>query len=49
MSAGAELLMDTTMDYDDTNRFRLGFAMPVRGRDARTKEFTAYFSLGLPF
>jgi hypothetical protein len=49
MSAGAELLMDATLDYDDTNRFRVGFAMPVRGRDARTKEFTAYFSLGLPF
>jgi hemolysin activation/secretion protein len=49
MSAGAELLMDATLDYDDTNRFRLGFAMPVRGRDNRTKEMTVYFSLGLPF
>lgn len=49
MSAGAELLMDATLNYDETNRFRLGFAMPVRGRDSRTKEFTAYFSLGLPF
>jgi outer membrane protein assembly factor BamA len=48
-SVGGELLMDTTLDYDETNRFRFGFAAPVRGRDARTKKTMLYFSIGIPF
>lgn len=49
VSAGGELLMDAAVNYDETHRFRLGFAVPVRERDARTKEAMVYFSLGLPF
>jgi hypothetical protein len=48
-SAGAELLLDAALNYDETNRFRLGFAAPVHGRGAEKREGTLYFSLGIPF
>ena len=50
-SAGGELILDTTLDYDSTTRFRLGVAAPVRGRllVPGTNQATVYFTLGLPF
>jgi hypothetical protein len=49
-SAGAELLFDATLDYDEPTRFRVGIARPVRGRAAAgARAVTAYLSLGLPF
>ena len=49
-SVGAELLLDAALDYDSPTRFRLGVAMPVRGREAvGAKPATIFFTLGLPF
>jgi hypothetical protein len=49
-SVGAELLLDTALDYDSPTRFRLGAAMPVRGRETvGAKRAMIYFTLGLPF
>jgi hypothetical protein len=50
-SAGGELVLDMTLDYDATTRFRLGVAAPIRGRELvpGTNRASVYFTLGLPF
>jgi hypothetical protein len=49
-SVGAELLLDAALDYDSPTRFRLGVALPVRGRETvGAKRATIFFTLGLPF
>ena len=49
-SAGAELQLDTALQYDTPYRFRLGVATPVAGRKYFGKNSAAlYFSVGIPF
>ena len=48
-SAGGELIFDAAVHYDVLYRFRLGFARPVRGAEASTRNGTFYFTLGNTF
>jgi len=49
-SAGAELQLDTALQYDTPYRFRLGVATPIAGRKYFGKSTAAaYFSVGIPF
>ena len=49
-SAGAEIDIDTALQYDFPARFRLGFAAPVTGRaEAGAKAVSLYFTVGSSF
>ena len=49
-SAGAELHLDTALQYDAPYRFRLGYAVPVIGsKYTRHSSGSVYFTVGLPF
>jgi len=49
-SAGAELHLDTALQYDAPYRFRLGYAVPTVGsKFAKRASGTVYVSAGLPF
>lgn len=49
-SAGAELQLDTALQYDTPYRFRFGVATPIAGRKYFGKNsVAAYFSVGIPF
>ena len=49
-SAGAELHLDTALQYDTPYRFRLGYAAPVVGsKYTRHPSGSVYFTVGLPF
>jgi hypothetical protein len=50
VSAGGELDLDTALQYDFPARFRLGFAVPVSGREAvGAKPVSTYFTIGSSF
>ena len=49
-SLGGEIDLDTAVQYDFPTRFRLGFAVPVSGRDATgAKPVSVYFTVGSAF
>jgi hypothetical protein len=49
-SAGAEVVFDTAVQYDIPARFRLGFAVPVAGREAvGADRASLYLTLGSAF
>ena len=49
-SVGAELILDTALQFDVPYRFRLGLAHPVRGSAyAGASSLTAYTTLGIAF
>ena len=49
-SAGAEVDLDTALQYDFPARFRLGFAAPLTGRDETgARALSLYFTLGSSF
>lgn len=49
-STGAEIDLDTAVQYDFPARFRLGFAVPVSGREAvGAKSLSVYFTAGSAF
>jgi Tol biopolymer transport system component len=49
VSTGAELNLDTALQYDIPYRFRLGLAFPVRGRLSSDAAATLYFTVGAAF
>jgi len=50
VSSGAELYLDTALQYDVPARFRLGVAAPVRGREfAHAKRMSLYVAFGSAF
>jgi hypothetical protein len=49
-SAGAELDLDTALQYDFPTRFRVGFAVPLSGRaETGARPVSAYFTIGSSF
>lgn len=49
-NVGAELHLDTALQYDSPYRFRLGYAYPTVGwKHAPSKNGNVYFTVGLPF
>lgn len=49
-STGAEIDLDTAVQYDFPARFRFGFAVPVSGREAvGAKSMSVYFTAGSAF
>lgn len=49
-SLGAELDLDTALQYDVPARFRIGFAVPVSGRrEVGAKSVSAYLTIGSSF
>jgi hypothetical protein len=48
-SAGAELALDGSLQYDLVYRFRFGVARPVRGTEYASHPTTFYVSLGSAF
>lgn len=48
-SAGAELALDTALQYDSPFRFRLGVALPVSGRERARAATVLYLSFGTNF
>jgi hypothetical protein len=48
-SAGAELALDGSLQYDLVYRFRFGVARPVRGTEYASRPTTFYVSLGSAF
>ncbi len=48
-SAGGEIALDTSLQYDVLYRLRLGVASPVRGRELAVQGVTVYFTVGSTF
>lgn len=48
-SAGGELALDTSLQYDVLYRLRLGVASPVQGRALALQGVTVYFTVGSTF
>ena len=49
-SAGAELDLDTALQYDYPARLRLGLAAPLSGKaETGAKALSAYFTIGSSF